>query len=431
MDQPASPTPPSPLASTQRTRVLAALGGGAALILIIGLVVWFGTRGDDEITSSTEPSTVPTTSMPTTSPSTAPATTAPPTTAPPTTTPVTTAPATTTPPTTAPPTTPPTTVPPDFELPEPGAPEWTVAIFQAGDVTEMTLRLVTSEGDVAVYDGAAGALRCVAVVGPSDEYTGWCGPAGLAVDFVADRGLSPWLVEVGADDGDVTLAARDSVWALPTNGCTDPMSIILGAVRPEALAVTGLVCADGEAFVALGPLLFGDRRAPDGGGVLVASGDEGWDLLGGPGTSIDCGGWPDGVNRCDLFDVDAELFEAVLPIPPADVQAVGVDIVAMRSATDEVASWTGGETDPALIDAIVVAELVDPTAEVPATVRRAPVEVEGGRLDLLLVEIPLMDDSVATSSYAVWIGALEETAGVRAFTWATCARGVAGPELCI
>ena len=55
-----------------------------------------------------------------------------------------------------------------------------------------------------------------------------------------------------------------------------------------------------------------------------------------------------------------------------------------------------------------------------------------GGVNLLVVQIPQLDDSVSTETWGVWIEALEETAGVvHAWSWFTCAHGVAGPGLCI
>jgi hypothetical protein len=380
--------------------ILPVLGALAAVALIVGFVVWIG-GGDEEITSSTPPSSVADTT----------------TTVAPTTEPTSTVETTTTAPTTT--TEPPATTVPVFALPQPGQVSWVVPVQSWPDVDALTMSIVSNDGQVSAYDGEAGGLRCVAIVGPGAAYSGSCGPAGEAYRFVADRGVTPWLVEVGATTGDVELAAQASTWALPTNGCSEPTAVVLGAVAPGPLPVRSLVCAGTEAFVGVGTLLFGDTVAPDGGGVLVGSGDEGWDVIGGFGTSIGCGGWPDGVDRCASFGVESELFEALLPLPPGDALAPSAGVIGVRDETPTVQGWIAGETDPAAIEGILRAQLDDPDAEVAATVRWAI--GPGAGLDLLVVEVPQFDDSVQSESWAVWF---RDGAVTKAFAWTACARGV-------
>jgi hypothetical protein len=423
MNPPSIPEPGStPPPSQQNARwALAAVGGVAALVLIIGLAVWVGGSDDTSAPSSTAPeSTVGDTSTTTSSTSTSTTTTS-------------TSTSTTTTTTTT--TVPPTTTLPAFSLPAPDDTSWTVDIFHVPDAAPLTMNLATIEGDLRAYDGQVGQWRCIGVVGVGDEYSGWCGPPDDAGRFVILRGIVPWLVEVGATVGDVQLLDQDSGWRLPSNGCREPITAIIAAADLGPLPATGLVCADGEAFVGIGTLLFGEQRAPDGGGLLVANGDEGWDIIGGPGTSIDCAGWSDGIDRCALFGVEAELFEALLPVPPSELQTTAVDIVDVRDETATALTWIGEETDPAAIDAIIVDQLVDPGAEVPATVMRAEdVGFGTGAVNVLVIEVPEMDDSIASTTWAVWISSREgETAAsdVRMFAWETCARGLAGVDLCI
>jgi hypothetical protein len=295
----------------------------------------------------------------------------------------------------------------------------------------MTLGLAASDGDIRVYDGVVDAMRCVGVVGPGDAVTTWCGEADAATGFVADRGLEPVVIELGADVGSASIHPQAAGWTIASNGCSAPMATILAAVAPGARAVTGVICRGNEAFVGIGTTFIGPDLAPDGGGALVGAGDEGWIDISGMGTSIGCGGWPDGVDRCALFEVEFELFEALLPLPPVDVLGEpSVDVTAITDRTAEVESWIGDTIDPPAIEAIVTEQLVDPDAEVPATTRRAD-QLGSGRRQLLIVEIPQLDDSVRTETWAVWIGSVEENAGVTAFSWSTCARGVTGDGLCV
>lgn len=273
-DDDATPLPPEPV--RRQPRALMAFVGLAVVVLVAGLAVWVSSGGaDDEVTSaSVPPSPTVGTTVPgsVATPSTA-AATAPPTTAPPTT--PSTMPASTAPPTTAPP----TTAPPAFTLPEPGAETWTVPSDYAPVAPEMTLDLATTSGEVRVYDGVVDQLRCVGVVGPGDAVTTWCGPPNLATSFVADRGLEPVVVELGAAAGSATVQVPQVGWTLGSNGCSDPLATILGGVDPGALPVTGVIRRGDEAFLGIGASFFGPGIAPDGGGILAARRDEGWVVL--------------------------------------------------------------------------------------------------------------------------------------------------------
>ena len=401
--------------------ILTAIGALAALVLIIGFAVWVGGR-DDEVTTGPSTTVVAGSTTSTTSTSSSTSTTTSTTSSTSTTTPTTTS--TTVPETSVPS---PTTVP-GFALPAPGAASWTVELFHLGQPTTLTMELASTVDGLTAYDGETDLMRCVGIVGPDDGYSGWCGPTNRDDRFVIVRGITPWLVELGPDIGDVTLHERDPQWRLPSNGCGDAVASIVAAIDPGPFAVTGVACADDGAFVSVGTLLFGDQRAPDGGGYLLTGGDEGWVSSGG-GTSFDC--VVDGIDWCERFHVESELFNAVLPIPPVDLLEASADIVAVTDEYDAVRLWVGDADDPAVIDSIVIAELFDPDAEVPALARRTD-GLGGGQLNLLIVEVPQLDDSVRSVTWAVWIGALEENPGVLAATsWATCARGVAGPDLCI
>ncbi len=434
---PGLPVPGLPVNGDDSTPVAAPDGSGpprallafvavAVAILAIGLMVWLANRGGEDSVATIAPPTNSTTSSPTTSTIETTTTTTSSTSTSSTSTSSTSTSSTSTSSTST--TVAPTTTLPPFALPEPGATSWSVT---SAYTPPMTLTLAATDGDVRVYDGVTEGLRCVGVVGPADALTTWCGEPGASAVFVADRGLEPLSVELGAEAGTATVARQAAGWTIASNGCSAPMPTILGAVAPGSRSVTSVICAGDEAFVGIGTALFGPEVAPDGGGILVAAGDEGWGPIGGFGTSIDCNGWPDGVDRCSLFRVEFELFEALLPIPPVAVLGEpSLDVTAVTDRTADIGSWIGDTIDPAAIEAIVIEELVDPDAEVPATTRRSDV-LYFGRLQLLIVEIPQLDDSIRTETWAVWIATTESDATVTAFSWSTCGRGVTGDGLCV
>ena len=119
------------------------------------------------------------------------------------------------------------------------------------------------------------------------------------------------------------------------------------------------------------------------------------------------------------------------PLPSVPVLGeTSVDIVAVTDETAQVETWIGDTTDPGEIETVVVGQLVDPAAEVPA-ITRVDTNVQSGRYRLVVVEIPQLDDSIATETWAIWIGSSEQTRGVTAFSWSTCARGVTEDGLCV
>ncbi len=403
-----------------------ALVGVAVAALIVGLIVWLVTRDDSTTTApSGTSSTVPTSTSSTvvvTTTTTEPAgtTTAATTVASSTSTSTSTsaAPVATT-----------TSVPT-----VPGGPTWLATAQYAPD-GEVVMTRVDQAGGLSAYDGETGdGRRCVAVV--ADGETGWqewCGGAGQATRFVALHDDEPWLVEVGRLPGEVVLLEQPATWTLPSNGCTEPIvTLARGALTFESFVspavVTSIVCVPGEAFVGFGTVML-QPGPPDGGGVLLVQNDDGWFSYG-PGTSYGCDDLSDGIDRCDEFGVEYELFDALLPVPSPDTIGPTDAVPGVVDRTAEVEGWIGDETDPAVIDSIVVERLFDPDAEVPAVVRRAD-RLGFGGVNLLVVQIPQLDDSIATETWAVWIGALEETAGVRAWSWATCARGVTDDGLCV
>jgi hypothetical protein len=407
--------------------ILTALGGFAALVLIVGLLVWVGTRDDGPETSDTTTPAV-TTAAPTTTAST---TTAATTTEPPTTTaaPTTTEPTTmSAPTTTAAPTT--TTEPvPTTTVPErPTGDTWTVSSpFLADQPLEMT-RVLQADG-LAVYDGEVTVgttlFRCAAVTFEGGD--GWhesCGIGGVERRLVVVDGIDPWLVELGATPGTVTATRQEPSWTIPANGCGAPITTLAATADMAPAVIGAVVCVPGEAFVTFTPVWL-QSGPPDGGGMLLVEGDEGWNSTG-FGTSIGCNDLPDGVDRCDEFGVEDELFDAALPIPPAGLWTT--DIIGVQDVTADARGWVGGETDPAAIADLVLARVGDPDAadEAPPTQQ----VVEMAALTLVVVEVRHLDDSIASTTHALWIDPTRSEHMIRATSWTTCARGVTS-GLCV
>ena len=416
--------PPEPsIWNDNAPRILAALGAVAALVLVVGIIVWISS-GDDQITtSSTVPASVATDApLPTTIPDT---TTTPPTTA---------ADTTTVPDTTLPETTlPDTTVAPTTIAPRPTGDTWRVTSALFPD-DPFTLRRVAEVGRVAAYDGVIrvtpNGFRCVAIViDGEDAWSEWCGEANQPVNFITLDGIDPWIVEVGAALGDIALTRQQPTWTLPMNGCTEAITTLITTVAISPAVTTGAVCVPGEAFLTNSAVWL-QPGPPDGGGALVTSGDEGWDVRD-FGTSIGCDTSFDGIDRCALYGVESELFEAVLPIPPIEALTMATDLIGMTDRTADVRSWVGSETDSAAIETLIFAELNEPDAELPATKRRAIAVSYAADLDLLLVEVPALDDSILSTTWAVWIDTAPPATVVRAYAWQTCARGMADPDTCI
>jgi hypothetical protein len=414
----------------QRTpRMLAVFGGIAALVLLIGVIVWVSSGDEQVATSSTVPASAP---VPTTIG--AEATTTPPTTVAETTVPETTVPETTVPETTVPETTVPETTVPETTVPAgPSGDTWRITSPLFPD-DPFTLRRVAEVERLAAYDGmirvTPTGIRCVAIVVDGDDaWHEWCGEPDRAVNFLTLDGIDPWIVEVGSAIGDIALTRQQPTWTLPMNGCTEPITTLISAALASPAVTTGVVCVPGEAFLSNSAVLLQPGPA-DGGGALVAGGDEGWDVLD-YGTSIGCDVDFGGVDRCVLYGVVFDLFEAVLPIPPIEALTTATDIVEMSEQTVAVRSWVGSEADPATIETIIFDELNDPEAEVPATTRRAVGVGDMANLDLLLIEVPALDDSILSTTWAVWIDTDPPATVAKAFAWQTCARGMAGPGICI
>jgi hypothetical protein len=289
-------------------------------------------------------------------------------------------------------------------------------------------------GGLVVYDGESVdgdfVLRCVAV-GHDGETTWseWCALPGDSSSFVVVEGINPWVVDVGAEPLDVTMTQMPSEWAVTSSGCVDPLAIMIDAAELAPAVATSIACA-GEEAVVTHSSVFMQAGPPDGGGLLLTSGDEGWNAEGG-GTSIPCAA--DGLDRCARFGVEEELFEATSPIPTPDQLAAQQDYVAVREVTGDARAMAAETTDLEAITEAIVAGLAAPDAEVePAVVRHDGVYFN--QYSLLVVDVPAADDSVGSTTWAVWI--TTETPEVpprvhRAYAWENCTRGVADSQTCV
>jgi hypothetical protein len=293
-----------------------------------------------------------------------------------------------------------------------------------------------------VYDGLSTdgdfSLRCVAVGRDGETtWTEWCALPGDSSTFAMIDGVDPWVAEVGAELGDVVLTEQTPTWALTASGCDQPLVLHVAAsdlVHP--VAVTNVACADGLAVLTYSGVYM-QPGSGDGGGVLLAEGDEGWNTVS-SGTSMACTDLP---AECQSFGVDTELFDATSPIPAPDQLPAQEQFVNVRDVTADVAALADeaadGDTDEgADIEAIteaIVAGLTQADAEVgPTTTRHDGVSF--ARYSLLVVEVPAMDDSVTSTTWVAWITTAtpEIPATVhRAYAWDICGRGVAGPDSCI
>jgi hypothetical protein len=156
------------------------------------------------------------------------------------------------------------------------------------------------------------------------------------------------------------------------------------------------------------------------------------------GTSVPCDGYTDGVDRCATFGVDSELFEAASPIPSPAQLPPAEQFVAVREVTDDMQaladqSTSDGDTDLDRITEQIVDALTEADAEVAPTISRHD-GISSNRYTLLVVDVPAMDDSIRSTTSAVWIttGTADTPSTIhRAYTWQNCARGVADAETCV
>ena len=305
------------------------------------------------------------------------------------------------------------------------------------------LERVGTFGDLVVYDGESidgdFSLRCVAVgEDGAATWSEWCALPGDNATFVVVDGSDPWVAEVGLEHGDVVLTQQPTNWAVTSSGCVDPLVTLIDAADISPALATGIACAGDEAFLTFSSV-FMQPGPVDGGGTLLIDGDEGWNGNGG-GTSFPCDVFVDGIDRCEKFGVESELFEAASPIPAPEMIPPQADFVGVRDVTAEMRSIVDGLNDgleePVDIEAIteaIVADVTPDDSEVEPTMVRHD-NVSFNRFSLLLVDVPLADDSVRSTTFAAWITTAtpEEPSAVhRAYAWDNCGRGLANPTTCV
>jgi hypothetical protein len=291
-------------------------------------------------------------------------------------------------------------------------------------------------GGLVVYDGESVdgdfALRCVAVGHEGEtQWSEWCALPGDGSSFVVVEGINPWVVDVGAEHLDVTMTQMPSDWTATSSGCVDPIVTLIDAADINYAVATAIACAGDEAVVSFSGVYM-QPGSGDGTTVLLTKGDEGWNRLD-YGTSLSCSGYDDGIDRCALFGVQEELSEALSPVPsPAHLPAQQ-NYVNVRDVTGDVKAMAADAPDvDAISDAIVAALTPSDTESVPAVTRND--DVYFSQYTLLVVDVPTADDSVASTTWAVWI--TTETPEVpsmihRAYAWDNCTRGLADSQTCV
>jgi hypothetical protein len=291
-------------------------------------------------------------------------------------------------------------------------------------------------GGLVVYDGESVdgdfALRCIAVGHEGDTFwSEWCALPGDSSSFVVVEGINPWVVDVGVEPLDVTMTQMPTDWAVTSSGCVDPIVTLIETADVDAAVATAIACAGGEAVLSFSGVYM-QPGSGDGTTVLLAKGDEGWNRID-YGTSLACSGYDDGVDRCALFGVQEELFEALSPVPsPAHLPAQQ-NYVDVREVTGDVQAMVADAADiDAMTEAIVTALTPIDTESAPAVTRNDGVYFN--QYTLLVVDVPTSDDSVASITWAVWI--TTETPEVpssihRAYAWDNCARGLADSQTCV
>jgi hypothetical protein len=298
-----------------------------------------------------------------------------------------------------------------------------------------TLERVGVFGGLVVYDGESVdgdfKLRCIAV-GHDGETTWseWCALPGDSSSFIVVEGINPWVVDVGAEHLDVKMTQMPSDWALTSSGCVDPIVTLIDAAEIAPAVATSIACAGGDAFMTYSSVYM-QPGPPDGGGLLLTNGDEGWNTDGG-GTSILCTDFTD-ADRCAQFGVDGELFEATSPVPSPDQLAAQQDYIAVREVTSDVRAMAADAPDIDAITDAIVAGLTPPDPEATPAVARHD-GVYFNQYSLLVIDVPALDDSVGSTTWVVWI--TTETPDVpsavhRAYAWDNCTRGLADSQTCV
>ena len=347
--------------------------------------------------------------------------------------------------TTAKPTSPPTTVPSETTEPGPTSTAVPPLVTLSGETLQAASTSLTNPfmlervgvfSGLVVYDGESVdgdfALRCIAVGHEGESWwSEWCALPGDSSSFVVVEGINPWVVDVGVEPLDVTMTQMPSDWAVTSSGCVDPLVTLIEAADVDYAVATAIACAGGEAVLSFSGVYM-QPGSGDGTIVLLTKGDEGWNRLD-YGTSLSCSGYDDGVDRCALFGVDEELFEALSPIPSPTHLPAQQNYIGVREVTSDIAAIGADATDlEAITEAVVTALTPTDTESAPAVTRTDGVHFN--QYSLLVVDVPTADDSIASTTYAVWI--TTETPEVpstvhRAYAWDICTRGLTDSEHCI
>jgi hypothetical protein len=347
--------------------------------------------------------------------------------------------------TTASPTSPPTTVPSETTEPGPTSTAVPPLVTLSGETLQVASTSMTNPfmlervgvfGGLMVYDGESVdgdfALRCVAVGHEGESWwSEWCALPGDSSSFVVVEGINPWVVDVGVEHLDVTMTQMPSDWTVTSSGCVDPLVSLIEAADVDYAVATAIACAGDEAVMSFSGVYM-QPGSGDGTIVLLTKGDEGWNRLD-YGTSLSCSGYDDGVDRCAMFGVDEELFEALSPIPsPAHLPAQQ-NYIAVREVTSEVTALAADAPDvEAITEAIVTGLTPTDTESAPVATRTDGVAFN--QYSLLVVDVPTADDSIASTTYAVWITTeIPEVPSTvhRAYAWDNCTRGLADSEHCV
>jgi hypothetical protein len=298
-----------------------------------------------------------------------------------------------------------------------------------------TLDRVGVFGGLVVYDGESVdgdfKLRCVAV-GHEGETTWseWCALPGDSSSFVVVEGINPWVVDVGAEHLDVKMTQMPSDWAVTSSGCVDPIVTLIDAAEMAPAVATSIACAGDAAFMTYSAVYM-QPGPPDGGGLLLTNGDEGWNTDGG-GTSILCTDFTD-VDRCAQFGVDSDMFESTSPIPSPDQLAAQQDYTAVRNVTSDVQAMAADAPDMDAITSAIVAALTPADPEAAPAVARHDV-VDFNQYSLLVVDVPGADASIGSTTWVVWITTATPDVPSkvhRAYAWDNCTRGVADSRTCL
>jgi len=268
----------------------------------------------------------------------------------------------------------------------------------AGDLQFDPVRVDGVRGVTAYLSRARlGGDQCLVVL--ADDRAGW---REACTDFSAEHNLAIgvggalWIVHVSTR-GTEGISIASAATSASIHGCTETMPKILRRLDPSSM-VDGLVCS-GDSGMVTSP-------------VQLASSWAGSDVR----PSHAC----IGDDRCGERAATAR----PLPIPsgagyrPATDHLIGVDEL---TPTEIRSINVPADPDAHAIGRAVSARFTDPSE--PDGYGES-IEVVDERL-LVLVEVPVLDDTAAPDTYAVWLDSSRGQLAIdRVFRIRTCARGV-------